>query len=180
MMLDKHNALLILIDFQERMLPHIGGKEQILKNACKLIKAAKVFGIPILITKQKKLGDIVEEIKREIEGIEVIEKITFSCFRNESFVEKLEEANRKKCIIIGIEAHICVLQTALDLLEDGYEVHVALDCIGSRKEKDKEVAIEKMIQGGIIPTTAEIAIYEMLESADAKEFKEILKIVKEG
>ncbi len=179
MMLSKNDTILIVIDFQEKMLPHIENGEEILKNAKKLIKAAKIFNIPIIVTKQRKLGDIVDEIRREIE-IEPIEKITFSCYREEKFKERIKKEGKRKCLLIGIETHICVLQTALDLLKEGYEVHVATDCTGSRKEKDKEVAIQKMITNGIIPTTAETAIYEMLESADKEEFKDILKIIKSG
>lgn len=175
-MLDR-NALLIVIDFQEKMIPHIE-EEDIIKNAKKLIKAMKIFKIPIILTKQIKLGETVKEIKDEVDEIEEIEKDTFSCYRNKNFYEKIVKMGRKKCIIIGIETHICVLQTALDLVKDGYEVHVALDCTGSRRKIDKEIAIQKMIKGGVIPSTAEIIMYEMLGSANVKEFKDILKIVK--
>ncbi|HEC75959.1 MAG TPA: isochorismatase family protein [Thermoplasmatales archaeon] len=175
-MLDKNNALLIVIDFQERMIPHIGNREAILKNSKKLIKAFKIFNLPIIYTQQKKLGKIVDDIEV---GNNVIEKTTFSCFRERKFVDCLRKTKRNKCLIIGIEAHICVLQTALDLIENGYETYVALDCIGSRNEEDKKISIEYMIQNGIIPTTAETAIYEILESAESPEFKKILEIVKE-
>ncbi|HEC82406.1 MAG TPA: isochorismatase family protein [Thermoplasmatales archaeon] len=179
-MLDKNNTLLIVIDFQERMLPHIRNREIILKNSKKLIKAFKIFNLPIIYTKQKKLGKIVDDIEvgdNEIED-NIIEKITFSCFKEEKFVDCLRKTKRNKCLIIGIEAHICVLQTALDLIENGYTTYVAVDCIGSRNEKDKKVSIEYMIQEGVIPTTAETAIYEILETAETPEFKKILEIVK--
>ncbi|RLF51376.1 MAG: hydrolase [Thermoplasmata archaeon] len=173
-MLDR-DTILIIIDFQERMIPHIVNNEEILKKAKKLVKAAKIFELPILRTEQRKLGETVDGLR---EG-ELIEKITFSCYREKKFVEKLEKLNKKKCLLIGIEAHICVLQTALDLLANKYEVYVSIDCIGSRNEIDKEIAIQRMISQGVRPTTAEAAIYEILESAEAKEFKEILKLVKE-
>ncbi len=176
MILSKNDTVLIVIDFQEKMLPHIENRVEIIRNSIKLLKAAKIFKLPIIVTKQRKLGKIVDEIRKEIEQ-EPIEKIAFSCYKESKFVEKIKEINRKKCLLIGIEAHICILQTALDLLNE-YEVHVAIDCIGSRKEKDREIAIQKMVLHGIIPTTAEIAIYEMLETAGTKEFKEILEIIK--
>lgn len=176
-MLDKENAVLIVIDFQERMLPHIENKETIIKNSRKLIKAFKIFNLPIIYTKQKKLGEIVDEVEA---GKVIVEKTTFSCFREKKFVEILRKIKRKKCLIVGVEAHICVLQTAIDLIENGYESYVAIDCIGSRNEEDKKVAVEYMIQQGVIPTTAETAIYEILKTAETPEFKKILEIVKES
>jgi len=178
MMLSKDNAVLIIIDFQEKLMPYIEEYNKILENACKIIRAAKIFGLPILITKQRKLGEIVKEIKDVIGNEEVIEKITFSCYKNKRFAEKLDRIGRKQCIIIGIEAHICVLQTSIDIKKAGYEVHVAVDCTGSRKKYEKEIALKRMLQHGIFLTTAETAIYEMLVAADAKEFKEILSLVK--
>lgn len=178
-MLSKDNAILIVIDFQERMMPHIEGGDEILKNTRKLIKAAKIFNLPIIVTKQKKLGEIVDEISNEMEE-EAIEKTTFSCYKNEKFARKINGMEKKQCIIAGIETHICVLQTALDLKEAGYEVHVVVDCVGSRKSYEKDVAIKRMMQEDIFVTTAETAIYEMLIDANAEEFKEILPLIKEG
>ena len=177
-MLDRESTVLIVIDFQERMMPHIEGGKEVIKNAIKLIKSAKIFELPIIVTKQKKLGEIISEIKKEI-GYEAIEKITFSCWRNEKFIQKLEETERKKCLVMGIETHICVLQTSLDLFANGYEVHVAFDCTGSRKMEDKRIAEQRMTAEGVKPTSAEIAIYELLKSADVQEFKKILNIIKE-
>jgi nicotinamidase-related amidase len=175
----KEDCVLIVIDFQERLAPHIAEIDKILANSRKLIKACKVFGIPIIATEQKKLGETVKEIK-ELLDAEPIQKLTFSCLKEREFADKLKSLNRKTCILIGIEAHICVLQTAMDLMMDGYNVYVAFDCIGSRKEFDKEVAIQRMIKDGVTPATSEMVIYEILKTAEAEEFKEILKIVKEG
>lgn len=176
-MLDKENVVLIVIDFQERMLPHIKNWQDVLKNSVKLIKAFKIFNLPIIYTEQKKLGKTVDEVWA---GKNIIEKTTFSCFRERNFIEILNKTKRRKCLVIGIEAHICVLQTVLDLIENGYETYVAIDCIGSRNEEDKEVAVKYMIRYGAVPTTAETAIYEILESSEAPEFKKILEIVKES
>ncbi len=173
------NPVLIIIDFQEKLAPHIVGIDRIIANSRKLIRACKVFGIPMLVTEQKKLGNTVDDI-RELLDVEPIQKISFSCCGSEEFMKKLKSLNRKTCILIGIEAHICILQTALDLMREGYEVYVALDCIGSRNELDKDVAIQRMIKEGVIPATAESLIFEILQTAEAEEFKEILKIVKEG
>jgi len=169
------DTALIIIDFQQRMIPHVFNNEEILRNARKLVKAFKIFKMPILRTEQRKLGKTVEGLN---EG-KAIEKITFSCYKERKFVEELEKINVKNCLLIGIETHICVLQTALDLKNNGYNVYVAVDCTGARKKIDMEVALKRLANEGVKLTTAETAIYEILESADAKEFKEILKLIKE-
>ena len=175
----KDDCILVIIDFQERLAPHIAGIDRIVKNSVKLIKACKTFGIPMIVTEQKKLGKTIDEIEKLLD-IKPIQKSSFSCLREEEFANKLKDTKRCVCILIGIEAHICILQTALDLIKEGYIVYVPLDCIGSRNEFDKDVAIRRMVKEGVIPTTAETLIFEILQTAEAEEFKEILKIVKEG
>ena len=174
----KEDCALIVIDFQERLAPHISGIDNIVKNSRKLIKACKIFGIPIIVTEQRKLGNTIKEIKELLDS-EPIQKITFSCVREETFKEKIKNLNKNIFILIGIEAHICILQTALDLIREGYTVYVPFDCVGSRNDFDKEVALQRMIKEGVIPATAESIIFEMLQTAEAEEFKDILKIVKE-
>jgi len=169
---------LILIDFQERLIKHIEEANQILKNSSKIIRACKVFGIPILITEQKKLGNSVKEIRNLID-VKPIQKLSFSCMKCEEFYEKIKEINPEKCILVGIETHICILQTALDMLKEGYEVYVVLDCIGSRNLNDKEVAIQRMVSEGVKPVTSETMIYEIMRTAKHEKFKEILQIIKE-
>lgn len=169
--------LLLVIDFQERLLKHIHGADEILKNAVKLIKACKILGIPIILTEQIKLGGTVKEI-REIAGVEPIVKSSFSCVRCEAIRKTLEEIKPERTILAGIEAHICILQTALDLLGLGHSVYIPLDCIGSRRPLDKEVAVERMIRAGVIPATWESLVYEVLRSAEHEKFHEILEIVK--
>jgi len=171
------DSLLIVIDFQERLIRRIQDAEEILRESAKLIKACKILGVPIIVTEQVKLGETVEEIRKLIDS-KPIQKSSFSCARSDDFMRELKRMKPGKCIIVGIEAHICVLQTALDLLERGYEVHVALDCIGSRRLLDRDAAIRRMTQKGVIPTTAETVIYELLETAEHERFKEILEIVK--
>ena len=178
-MVEKGDCVLIVVDFQEKLVPHIGGIDEVLKNAKKLAKACRIFELPVIVTEQKKLGNTVKEIGDALGEFEPVEKLTFSCAREKKFVERLEEANGKVCVLTGIEAHICIAQTALDLLKMGYDVHVVVDAIGSRKELDKEVAVQRMVAAGVTPTTAEMVMYELLKSAEAKEFKDILRIVKE-
>ena len=175
-MIDENNVFLVIIDFQERMLPHIKNGDKIVGNVVKLLRAANVFGIPVIATKQVKLGNTVDKIRELIP--QEIEKNTFSCYRSPKFVKEVEKMGRRKCIVAGIESHICVLQTALDMLHHGYDVHVAMDCIGARNEVDHEMAIRRMIQEGVKAATAESIIYEIMKSSTHEKFKEILGIVK--
>ncbi len=168
---------LVVVDFQEKLVPHIDGIDDILKNAVKLIKASKTLKIPILVTEQIKLGKTVDAVADVLES-EAIEKATFSCFKNREFKKRLEDTNANRVILVGIEAHICILQTAIDLKKAGYEVYVAADCTGSRKSYDKEIAIMRMQSEGIKLTTSESIIYELMESAKHPAFKKILEIVK--
>lgn len=169
--------LLFVIDFQEKLLKHIHGADEILENAVKLIKACKILDIPIVLTEQIKLGDTVKEVI-EAAGAEPIQKSSFSCVKCEPVREHLERIKPEKMILAGIEAHICILQTAVDLLKLGYEVYMPLDCTGSRKTLDKDVAVQRMINAGAIPTTWESLIYEVLGSAEHEKFRDILEIVK--
>jgi nicotinamidase-related amidase len=169
--------LLLVIDFQERLLRHIHGSDDVLRNAVKLIRACKILGVPIILTEQIKLGETVKEV-REATGVEPILKSSFSCVKCEQVRASLEEVRPSTVILAGIEAHICILQTALDLLELGYKVYIPVDCIGSRRPLDKEVAVQRMISAGAIPTTWESLVYEMLGSAEHEKFREILGIVK--
>ena len=175
MMIDENNCVLVVVDIQEKLAPHINGIEEILKNAKKLIKACRIFELPVIVTEQKKLGNTVEELRDVLGKFEPIQKMAFSCVREGKFVEELEKTGRKACILMGIEAHICIAQTVMDLMEMGYDVHVVVDAIGSRKELDKEIAIQRMIVEGAIPTTTEMVMYELLKSAEAEEFRDILK-----
>ncbi|HEX55312.1 MAG: hydrolase [Candidatus Altiarchaeales archaeon] len=182
MLLDRENTLLIAIDIQERLSPHISNINEILPRIKKLLRVWRIFKLNILITEQEKLGETLGEIRDILwsNDIPVIRKTYFSCARDSKFLHELKRINPSQIVLIGIEAHICVLQTALDLIEEGYEVHIVLDAIGSRNENDKKVAIDKMTIAGAIPTTTEIIIYELLKSSRDEHFKEILKIVKEN
>jgi len=169
--------MLIVIDFQERLARHIVGIEKIVKNSIKLIKTFKILGFPILITEHVKLGDTLSEIK--VFSDRIIKKSSFSCLRCDDFYREFKRINPRRVVLIGIEAHICVLQTALDLIGEGCEVYVALDCIGSRREFEREVAVMRMIQEGVKVCTSESVIYEFMETSEHEKFKDVLEIVKE-
>jgi nicotinamidase-related amidase len=175
--IEREEAVLIVIDVQEvlmkRMDPETGKK--VTQNIKILLKFAKEMAIPILITEQypKGLGRTIPEIKNELGSNHPIEKVTFSCCGVETFNERLGQLKRNQVILIGIETHVCVLQTATDLIQKGYEVYVVADAVCSRKKLDWEIGlrwVEK--KGAMIPTT-EIIAFQLLKEAGTEEFKRL-------
>jgi len=178
--LDAANTVLLLIDFQERLFPVMYDKEKLLKNVVKLIKGAKVLEIPLILTEQypKGLGPTIPEIKELIPDIKPVEKVCFSCTDEAAFNQALKTLKRQQVLIAGIEAHICVYQTAMALAREGYEVQVVSDCVASRDPENKAAALFKLGAAGIISTTTEMALFEMLKVAQGDKFKQISGIVK--
>jgi len=180
-MLSTENTIMLVIDIQTRLLPSIHNSESLVCKTMVGITGAKLLSIPIVVLQQytKGLGETVRPLQEALGRHEPVEKITFSAYQNAEFVSKLKlEHHGKKCIIItGIEAHICVQQTVLELLAAGYNVYVAADCIGSRNEADKLYAEERMRQAGAVITTLESILFELLARADHPMRKEITKLV---
>jgi nicotinamidase-related amidase len=174
------NAVIVAIDFQERLFPVMHDREKLLKNVLKLIKGAQVLGVPLVLTEQypKGLGPTVPEIKELLPDVQPVEKTCFSCCDDEKFCKTLETIKRKQVMICGIEAHICVYQTAMALLRAGYEVQVVADCVSSRAPENRMVALFKMGSAGVSPTTVEMALFEMLKVGRGDAFKKISNIVK--
>jgi len=178
--LNTANTVLLLIDFQERLFPVMHDKEKLLRNIVKLVKGARVLEIPIILTEQypKGLGSTIPEIKELIPDVKPVEKVCFSCCDEASFGEALGALKRRQVLIAGIEAHICVYQTAMSLARAGYEVQVVGDGVSSRDPENKLVALFKMGAAGISPTTTEMALFELLKVAKGDKFKQISSIVK--
>jgi nicotinamidase-related amidase len=178
--LQTDKTALIIIDIQERLFPVMHEKEKLLRNIIKLIKGAQVLEIPILFTEQypKGLGPTLPEIKGLVPDFKAIEKVSFNCCDEMVFCQALEAPKRKQVLIAGIEAHICVYQTAMALARAGYEVQVVGDCVASRENENKLVALFKMGAAGISPTTMEMALLELLKVAKGDKFKAISNIVK--
>jgi nicotinamidase-related amidase len=178
--LDVANTVLLLIDFQERLFPMMHDKEKLLQNVIKLVKGAKALEIPIILTEQypKGLGPTIPEIKELIPEVKPVEKVCFSCTDEAAFNQALKSFKRKQVLIAGIESHICVYQTAMALARSGYEVQVVADCSASRDPENKMVAFTKFRVMGILPTTVEMALFELLKVAQGDKFKQISSIVK--
>jgi len=179
-MLTTDNTVLVLIDFQERLFPVMHDKEKLLRNVLKLIEGAKVLEIPVVMTEQypKGLGPTLPEIKELLPDIKPIEKVCFNCCDEGAFCQSLEALKRRQVLLAGIEAHICVYQTAMALSKAGYEVQVAGDCVSSREPENKLVSFLRMGAAGVSPTTMEMALFEMLKVAKGDKFKQISNIVK--
>ena len=174
------DTLILLIDFQERFVPVIFNYELLEKNIITFIKGCRILELPIITMQQytKGLGETVQPLKDALGEFEHIEKMTFSCFGTTEFENALKAIQRTNIIVLGIEAHVCVQQTVLDLLERDYNVYVLADCIGSRKELDKIYAEKRMRQAGAVITTMESVLFELLVRADHPKRKEISNLVK--
>jgi nicotinamidase-related amidase len=174
------NTVLLLIDFQERLFPAMHDKEKLLISVLKLIKGAVTLEIPVIITEQypKGLGPTIPEIKTLLPCIRPIEKTCFSCSDEPAFVSALEALKRKQVLMAGIEAHICVYQTAAALSRASYQVEVVGDCIASRDPENRLATLFKLGTGGVGVTTTEMALFELLKVAKGDKFKQISAIIK--
>ncbi|MCX8170452.1 MAG: hydrolase [Candidatus Bathyarchaeota archaeon] len=179
-LLSRKNTILVIIDVQEKIFPPISDRERVLENTRKLIQFAKIIGMPIILTEQypRGLGPTIPEIKDLIPDVEPIEKVEFSCFRSEKFREAIERLNVESLIIVGIETHICITQTAIEGAEEGFRVCVVSDATSSRNPEDKEIALERLRDNGVIVASTEMLIYELLKKAGTQEFREALKLIK--
>jgi nicotinamidase-related amidase len=181
MRIRRDNAIAVVIDVQERLFPHIHDHEQLGKDIEKFIIGMQILNLPIIVTEQysKGLGKTIAPLQTALaDYYSPMEKITFSCCGEQEFVDSLENLGRKQVLLVGIETHVCVLQTALDLRAAGYRPVVIEDCISSRKPNDKHVAIERMRRAGCIITTMESVLFELCGVAGTETFRSISKLVK--
>ena len=176
--LEASQCALLVIDIQEKLLPPIFQKEQLVKNSQLLIRLAGILKIPALMSTQyvKGLGNTVPEIASLLPGTEAIDKHMFSCFGSEVFCSLLKRlpGQRNTLLLCGMESHICVTQTALAALREGYIVHVASDAVSSRTEWNWKIGLKRMRAAGAIISSTEMIIYELLRSSGAPAFMEML------
>ena len=180
MRITKENTTALFIDFQERLFPAMNEKETLLKNTKMLVEGFAILGIPTTFTQQytKGLGKTIKELSSLVPGFTAIEKSDFSCFGSGEYTEFLQQHQSKTIILCGIEAHVCVLQTAIDLKEAGFHPVVVTDCITSRNALSKDSAIDRFRFENIMTATCESILFELTGSAKAAEFKAISKLVK--
>jgi nicotinamidase-related amidase len=174
------STALLVIDMQARLFPVMNEKEKLLRNMLKLIRGAQVLEIPVVLTEQypRGLGPTLPEIKELLPDVSPIEKVSFNCCNEDVFRKAIDALKRKQMLVAGIEAHICVYQTAVALSRSGYEVQVVSDCVASREPENKLVSLLKMGTVGVSPTTVEMALFELLGVARGDKFKQISNIVK--
>lgn len=181
-MLRRDDTLLVVVDVQGKLARVVHDSEAMLSVLAKLVQGAQILGLPIVWVEQypEGLGPTVEEIAGLLEqaGASPIAKRTFNACDQPAFLEAVRQSGRRQVLIAGIEAHICVYQTAVDLKARGYEVEVVVDAISSRTAENKQIGIEKMKQGGVAVTCLETALYELLRVGEGETFKQILKLVK--
>jgi nicotinamidase-related amidase len=180
--LEADQCALVVIDIQEKLLPPIFEKEQLVRNATLLIRAAGILKIPALISTQysKGLGGTLPEIASLLAGTEAIDKTLFSCFGSEAFSASLKcmPGKRTTLLLCGMESHICVTQTALGALREGYLVHIASDAVSSRTEWNWKIGLERMRAAGAVISSTEMIIYELMRASSSSAFKELLPHLK--
>ena len=173
-------TVLLVIDVQGKLAHLVHEKEIFFKNLQAMIKGAQILQIPILWTEQipSKIGNTIPEIAQLLKDQQPIEKVSFSCVPNKRFMEVLTTLKRKHILVTGIEAHVCVYQTAADLIQEGYQVRVARDAVSSRSAENKQIAFDAMQQLGAQLTSVEMILCELLKTSEDARFKEILKLIK--
>lgn len=179
-LLSREQSVLVVVDLQDTLLKAIKVGTHIAENIALLVRVAHNLQIPILCTTQNasKLGGITPILATELEQFPFVDKLCFSCVGSEDFMRELQKTGRTQVLIAGIEAHICIMQTALDLLKAGYTVHVPYDAVASRQKRDWKYALLRMAHSGVVVTSIESAIYEWLYEAGTEQFRSVLPLLK--
>ncbi len=180
MRITKEESIAVIIDIQERLFPHINQHETLERNVRILIEGLQILKVPVLVTEQYKkgLGGTIVPVAEKIDPFQPIEKISFSCCDDGKFLTEINRLNRKFVILAGIEAHVCILQTMLDLVENGFTPVLVEDCVSSRKINDKKTGVERMAKEGAIITTYESLLLELCRVAGSETFKSISQLIK--
>jgi nicotinamidase-related amidase len=179
-LLKPETSALLIIDIQERILPVINNYQMVVDNTLKLIKGFKVLGLPIYYTEQypKGLGPTSKTIKDELGDLQPFDKMSFSCSGAGELFNEFKKKNLSQIVVCGVESHVCVQQTVLDLIENGMQVNLSADAVSSRKEIDYRTALDRMRYLGVEVTTTEAILFELLNICGTPQFKEVSKIVK--
>jgi nicotinamidase-related amidase len=180
--LQPDDCALIVVDIQEKLLPPIFNREQLVRNSQLLIRLAKLLHLPIIATTQysKGLGGTVSEIASLLDGVAIYDKLEFSCFGSEPFCGEMKSlpGGRNTLLVCGMEAHICVTQTVLAALNRGYLVHVPADGVGSRAESNWQIGLRRMEAAGAVISSTEMMMYELMRASGTPVFKEMLQHLK--
>ena len=177
--LDRKHTALLIVDVQDKINAVMMHGDLVVDNILKLIKACQILNVPIFITEQypKGLGPTEPQILQALQGQSPLQKMTFSCCGSQELLEQIKSQKIKQVIVTGIESHVCVQQTALDLLAQEIQVHIPKDAVSSRKELDYQTALARMSNAGVVLTSVEAALFELLQEAGTPEFKKITKLI---
>ncbi len=180
MPLNADHSFLLIVDVQQKLAPDTDEPQRAIAGCRRLIQAAQKLDIPILMSEHnpESLGPIVTELRSLVADELVLDKVHFSCAADEDLKARIDALERRQAVIAGMETHVCVLQTALDLLEDGYRVAVVADAVTSRDPANKRLALERMVQAGIEAVSVEMALFEWLKTAQHPAFRDILALIK--
>ncbi|MBW3670423.1 MAG: hydrolase [Acidobacteria bacterium] len=181
--IDRYEAILLVIDMQRKLLPHIDDHESVEQNVIRLIHGTNILGVPAIATEQYPQGighttDGVRQALDQSHGAEAIQKMTFSSCGSDQFLENIELAKRRQVILSGVETHVCVYQTALDLLDRDYQVWVVADAVSSRTERNRHIALDRMVAEGARLSSTEMILFELTVACGTDEFRAISKLVK--
>ena len=178
--LNREQTALVVVDTQEKLLPAVHDPDTVLRNIRILVEGAKVLGVPVLVAEQypRGLGPTVAALSDALGDARRYPKLSFSCLGDDAFLAALESLDRAQVLICGVEAHVCVLQTALDVLEHGWMAAVAADATSSRNSRHCDLALDRLRRAGAVVTSAESALFEMLAVAGTDSFKAISRLVK--
>lgn len=181
-LLDPEKSVLVVIDVQEKLCAAMDENmlRQLTRNAGILLESAKELAIPVVFTEQyvKGLGSTLSELKSRVPTASCFEKMTFSCCGNDAFVDQLEKSGRIQIIVCGMETHVCVQQTVIELIAEGFDVHVVKDAVMSRSSDNRQTAMEAMVLAGAVPTSTEAVVFQLLKIAGTDSFKKLSKLVK--
>ena len=179
-MISRTATVLVIIDIQGNLAQAMFDKENLFANTIKMIKGFKALNLPVIVTEQipEKLGKTLPQIAEEMGGFNPIAKESFSCWDEKIFKEKLEALSRRHVVLLGIETHVCVYQTALDLIANGYNIRLVADAVSSRTSENRQIGIDAIKSAGAHITSTEMVLFELLRTAADPKAKEFFKIVK--
>jgi hypothetical protein len=176
----RDDSLVVVVDCQTKLWKNIFNKGDLEKSLPLLLEAAGLLDVPVLVSEHyaKGLGKTTARVKKAAAGAPCVGKLSFSCFGEEKFLQAIREVDRSTLILVGLETHVCILQTALDALAEGYTVHIAEDGVGSREQLNHEIGLRRLQEAGAIVTCTESLMFEWMERCDIDAFKDVVNLLK--
>jgi nicotinamidase-related amidase len=180
MRLRREDSFLLVVDVQQKLAPHVLHNNDLIRRAEALMRCAKLLDIPVLVSEHspESIGSTVPSLAALLPADRILRKTHFACTDQPAALDAFRSLNKKQVLVAGMEAHVCVMQTALGLLERGFQPFVVQDAVGSRREEDRSAALERMRAAGCAMATTEMAMFEWMENAEVPQFRELLKLVK--